>query len=144
MKFPEQTEIVDIASIQPDPENAREHSQENLDAIRSSLRKFGQQTPIIVDGNGLVRKGNGTLAAAQAEGWTQIAIIRTELQGNEAAAYAIIDNRTTDMSQFAPEKLSATIGVLHEDDPSLLDFTCKPAPRCRQGCEEVGTVAASG
>ncbi len=38
-----------IDSVSPDPANARKHGQRNLDAIVGSLRRFGQQKPIVVD-----------------------------------------------------------------------------------------------
>lgn len=33
-----------VADLVPDPNNARKHDQKNLDAIKGSLAKFGQQT----------------------------------------------------------------------------------------------------
>jgi len=41
-----------------------------LEQIKASLRRFGQQKPIVVDATNVVRAGNGTLAAAKALGWT--------------------------------------------------------------------------
>ena len=55
-----------IADLSEDPANARTHSERNIDAIVASLRRFGQQKPIVVDSNGVVRAGNGTLVAAKA------------------------------------------------------------------------------
>ena len=63
-----QTELVDINSVSLDPSNARVHPEKNLEAIKSSLRRFGQQRPIVIDQNNIVRAGNGTLAAALALG----------------------------------------------------------------------------
>ena len=37
-----------IDDISPDPANVRMHSERNLAAIVASLRKFGQQKPIVV------------------------------------------------------------------------------------------------
>lgn len=84
-----QIETVRIDQLRQDPKNVRSHSPKNLEVIRRSLERFGQQKPIVVDANGLVVAGNGTLAAAQALGWTEIKIARTELTGDEARAYAI-------------------------------------------------------
>ena len=62
-----------IASLSPDPANARRHPERNLEQIKASLRRFGQQKPIVVDAANVVRAGNGTLAAAKSLGWTTIA-----------------------------------------------------------------------
>jgi ParB-like chromosome segregation protein Spo0J len=89
-----------ISELSLDPSNVRKHGRKNLDAIKSSLRKFGQQKPIIVDAKGIVIAGNGTLMAAQELGWTEIDIIRTELEGVEATMFAIADNRTAELAEW--------------------------------------------
>lgn len=66
-----QIEEVAIASLAFDPSNARKHSVKNLDAIKGSLAKFGQQKPIVIS-NGVVVAGNGTLEAARSLGWESI------------------------------------------------------------------------
>ncbi|KKL54148.1 hypothetical protein LCGC14_2268320, partial [marine sediment metagenome] len=38
------------------PRRPRHHGQRNLDAIRASLMRFGQQKPIVVDADGVYRK----------------------------------------------------------------------------------------
>ena len=53
------TELVKIETLVFDPANARKHGEKNLAAIKSSLQRFGQQKPIVVDANGVVRAGNG-------------------------------------------------------------------------------------
>jgi site-specific DNA-methyltransferase (adenine-specific) len=89
-----------ITELSLDPSNVRKHSRRNLDAIKASLRKFGQQKPIVVDAKGIVLAGNGTLTAAQELGWTEIQIVRTELAGVEATAFAIADNRTAELAEW--------------------------------------------
>ena len=71
---------VAVDGLHPDPANARTHDQRNLDAIKASLAKFGQRKPIVVQRQGMiVRAGNGTLAAAKALGWTEIAARRAPM-----------------------------------------------------------------
>ena len=60
------TEIVSIDSLQFDPANVRKHGEKNLATIKASLSRFGQQKPIVVDANGVVRAGNGTCPSAGA------------------------------------------------------------------------------
>jgi ParB-like chromosome segregation protein Spo0J len=110
-------ESVPIDSIHPDPANARRHSQRNLEAIKSSLARFGQQKPIVVDANNVVRAGNGTLAAAKALGWTHVGIVRSHLIGVEATAFAIADNRSAELAEWDPDVLSAALA-----DPDIGDF----------------------
>lgn len=62
-------ELVPIDSISLDPANLRRHPTRNLAAIVESLKRFGQQRPILVDAAGIVRAGNGTLMAAKQLGY---------------------------------------------------------------------------
>lgn len=109
-------ERVDIKTLLPDPSNVRKHSPKNLDAIKGSLKKFGQQKPIVVDHNNIVIAGNGTLEAAQALGWDRLDIVRTDLKGSDAVAFALADNRTTDLSEFDDEELDKVLSALAAED----------------------------
>jgi ParB-like chromosome segregation protein Spo0J len=108
-------EMIPIADLSPDPANARKHGPKNLEAIKSSLRRFGQQKPIVVDSNGIVRAGNGTLEAAKSLGWTDISIVRSELANSEMTAFAIADNRTSELAEWDQDVLAAELGGLSEE-----------------------------
>jgi DNA modification methylase len=112
-----------ITELSLDPSNVRKHSRRNLDAIKASLRKFGQQKPIVVDAKGIVLAGNGTLTAAQELGWTEIQIVRTELAGVEATAFAIADNRTAELAEWEEDKLAQVLQSLNVEDADLLAAT---------------------
>src|SRR4051812_27005758 len=115
-------ESVEISSLSPDPANVRRHSERNLETIKASLRRFGQQKPIVVDAAGVVRAGNGTLAAAVALGWSHIQIVRSNLTGSEAVSYAIADNRAGDPeigSTFDPQALAEVLTALRAEDADL-------------------------
>lgn len=94
-------ETVPISALQKDPENARKHSKKNIDAIAGSLKKFGQRRPLVV-WQQFVIAGNGTLEAAQQIGWTEIEITRVpeDWTHEEARAYAIADNRTSELAEW--------------------------------------------
>ncbi len=117
------TERVTVASLLFDPANVRKHGERNLDAIKASLVRFGQQKPIVVDGDGIVRAGNGTLMAAKALGWDEIEIVRTNLRGSEATAYAIADNRTAELAEWDESALAEQLAALQIDDEALAAAT---------------------
>lgn len=110
-----------ISELSSDPANVRKHGERNLESIKSSLRRFGQQKPIVVDGNGIVRAGNGTLAAAQALGWEYIDVVRTALTGSEATAYAIADNRTSELATWDGDGLVEQLQALIDEDEALAE-----------------------
>jgi ParB-like chromosome segregation protein Spo0J len=115
-----------ITELSLDPSNVRKHSRRNLDAIKASLRKFGQQKPIVVDAKGIVLAGNGTLTAAQELGWTEIQIVRTELEGVEAIMFAIADNRTAELAEWEDDKLNAVLKSLQDEGVDLVDVGYSP------------------
>lgn len=109
-------ERVPLSSIHPDPANVRLHDERGLEAIKGSLARFSQQKPIVVDRGGVIRAGNGTYAAAKALGWETILVVVTDLEGLEATAYAIADNRTSDLSAFDMPSLGALLEELQAED----------------------------
>ena len=113
-------ESVPIATLSQDPANARKHDDKNLEAIKASLRRFCQQKPIVVDSSNVVRAGNGTLAAATALGWESINVVQTDLQGSEATAYAIADNRTAELAEWDESVLAASLSSLADVDETWL------------------------
>jgi ParB-like chromosome segregation protein Spo0J len=112
---------VKTATLSADPKNARRHPQRNLDAITLSLKTFGQQKPLVVDADGVVVAGNGTLAAAVALGWDEIDVVRTDLRGAAARAYALADNKAGDLAGWDEEKLAAALAEVacNEDMDAL-------------------------
>lgn len=52
-------------SLVEDPHNTRAHKPPQIDAIARSIKTFGFNVPILVDGNGKVIAGHGRLAAAR-------------------------------------------------------------------------------
>ena len=113
---PVQAERVDIDSLRSDPANARRHGRRNIETIESSLRRFGQQKPIVVDADGVVIAGNGTLAAARRLGWRQIDVVRSDLTGADRAAYAVADNRTAELAEWDEAALAAALAALKQDE----------------------------
>jgi ParB-like chromosome segregation protein Spo0J len=119
-------ETIKIKDLSNDPSNVRKHDDRNLDSIKASLQRFGQQKPIVVDGKGIVVAGNGTLDAAKSLGWKDIEIVRTELVGADAVAYAIADNRTAELAIWDDDALAQTLASLKLDesiDEAITGFT---------------------
>lgn len=119
------TEKVLISEISQDPLNARKHSERNIEAIVASLRAFGQQKPIVLDHRNIILAGNGTFEAAKRLGWTEIDVVRTELQGSQAALYAIADNRTAELAEWDMPVLQKQMTVFQQEmlDVSVTGFS---------------------
>jgi site-specific DNA-methyltransferase (adenine-specific) len=112
---------VKISDLSQDPANARKHDERNLAATIASFRRFGQQHPIVIDRNNVVRAGNCRLDAAEALGWETIKAVRSDLSGSDAIAYAIADNRTSELAEWDEDILAAQLQGLLTDDEALLE-----------------------
>jgi hypothetical protein len=88
----------------------------------------------VVDAKGIVLAGNGTLTAAQELGWTEIQIVRTELAGVEATAFAIADNRTAELAEWE-DSLNDVLKSLQDEGVDLADLGYSP--------EDIGQFAVA-
>ncbi len=113
---------ISIVDLHSDPANARRHPQRNLDAVMASLKRFGQQKPIVIDANNIVRAGNGTLAAAKALGWKELDCVRSDLPITELSAYAVADNRTAELAEWDPDGLAAVLDGMDAAEMRSLAF----------------------
>ena len=107
---------VPVNSISQDPANLRKHGERNIDAIVASLRKFGQQHPIVIDSKGIILSGNGRYMAAVKLGWHEIEVVESSLTGSSATAYAIADNRTAELAEWDTTALAETLRALQSEE----------------------------
>ena len=68
MKTTTEMQLVKTDKLIPYVNNARTHSAEQINKLRSSLREFGFINPVIIDREYNVIAGHGRIAAAKAEG----------------------------------------------------------------------------
>ncbi len=122
-------ESVAIIELKKDPRNARLHPERNLEAIRASLERFGQQKPIVVDTDGVVIAGNGTMQVAESLGWTHIDVVRTTLKGREALEFALADNRTGELSEWDVQMLGGILADIRSDGVVPTGWTDKELDR---------------
>lgn len=114
--------LVPLRSIQADPKNARRHPKRNLDAIRASIREFGQRKPVVVRAATVIA-GSGTLQAMDLEGFEEIAVVQADdLTEEQARAYALADNQTGDLAEWDPEALAEALGPLPEPLKGVTGF----------------------
>lgn len=128
---------VPVDDIDLDPANARKHGTENLSALRGSLRSFGQCKPIVVNKRTrIVEAGNGTLTCARAMGWSHIAVVFVEHDPSQAAAFAISDNRVSDLSTWDTDALDKILREIETGDEDLQAMLSKLAEDEKLPCFE--------
>lgn len=89
--------VVPIGSVKAHPDNPRKG---NVEGIASSLERFGQVRPILVQAStSYIVAGNHTYQAAKSLRWKTIAAVRVDLSDLDARAYMIADNRWSDVAE---------------------------------------------
>src|SRR6516225_6647683 len=111
---------VPCADLLLDPANARRHPEPNLEALKASLRVYGQRKPVVVNRRtGTLEAGNGTLQAALALGWSHLAAVYVDDDPMTAAGFSIADNRTAELAEWDRAALDKLLGEIKTHDPLL-------------------------
>ena len=93
-KTTSEMQLVPIAKLVPYQNNARTHSPEQIQKLRSSLREFGFVNPVLIDRDYGVIAGHGRIEAARAEGITEVPCVFVDhLTEAQKKAYILADNR---------------------------------------------------
>jgi DNA modification methylase len=91
---------VKIGDIKPYPKNPRVNSAA-IDKVVSSIKEFGFQQPLVLDGEGVVIVGHTRLKAAIKMGMTHVPAVYAEgLTPEQTKAYRLADNKTQDFSEW--------------------------------------------
>ena len=119
-----QAKAIPVADLTADPRNARSHDDRNIEAIQASLEKFGQQKPVVVSAETMVViAGNGTVEAARRLGWETVNAVLSDLDGAEATAYGIADNRTAELATWDEDALVMALDQLGEAERLAAGYT---------------------
>lgn len=108
-----QVQYLPTSSLQPDPGNARNHSQRQLVRLKAVVAEFGFTNPILIDENTMVIAGHARLEVAHMLGMETVPCLRLEhLSASQKTALALADNKIGDMSEFDPERLAVQLSQL--------------------------------
>lgn len=117
-------EILGIDQLQEYENNAREHGDIDIEAIKDSIEAFGFNDPIgIWSEDNVIVEGHGRLAAARALGMTEVPCIRLDhMTDEERRAYALAHNKTAELSGWDFEKLDIELAGIKSIDMRKLGF----------------------
>ena len=118
----DRVERVSRDELIPYSNNPKEHPEEQVNKIASSIKNYGWDQPIVVDGDGEIIKGHGRLQAAEKLGLDEVPVIwREDLSDAEAKAARIADNKTAE-SPWDDDLLATELEVLDDFDDVELGF----------------------
>ena len=120
---------VPVASLIPDPANARKRDSRAIEALKSSIESRGFRSIIIVQKNEagelIIRAGNGRHQAMTELGYSHIPALVFEEGDDEAVAFAIADNRTAELAEWDFEELSKHLSTLGDIGVDMNDLGWK-------------------
>lgn len=83
-----------IASLVPDPRNARTHPRRQIEQIVASIRSFGFTNPVLAEPSGKIIAGHGRLLAAKQLGLAEVPVIEIAgLSDAQVRALRLADNK---------------------------------------------------
>jgi DNA modification methylase len=88
-----------VGELVPYARNARTHSPAQIDLIAGSIREFGFNNPVLVDGESGIIAGHGRVLAAQKLGRRTVPVIElSHLTEAQRRAYILADNRLAEQA----------------------------------------------
>lgn len=109
--------LVPVEKLVPYVNNARTHSPEQINKLRSSLREFGFINPVIIDNDYGIIAGHGRVKAAKEEGIGEVPCVFADyLTEAQKKAYILADNRMAMDAGWDEELLRIEIEALQGED----------------------------
>ena len=107
--------LVDVEKLIPYVNNARTHSVDQINKLRSSIREFGFINPVIIDKDYGVIAGHGRIMAAKEEGIKEVpCVFANHLNEAQKKAYILADNRMALDAGWDEELLRVEIESLED------------------------------
>lgn len=115
-----------VGDLIPYARNARTHSDEQVAQIAASIREFGFNAPVLIDGQGGIIAGHGRVMAARKLGLESVPTIALpHLSDVQKRAYILADNKLAQNSGWNNEMLQLELEEIAADglDISLAGFS---------------------
>jgi hypothetical protein len=113
-------ELVPTASIKSNPRNAKRHPEQQVDLIAENIRRFGVNSPVLIDETNTLIGGHARIAAARRLKLTEIPAVRlVNLSPQEKRAVALADNKLAELGRWDPEMLRLELKELTVDAAEL-------------------------
>jgi hypothetical protein len=95
------------------PQNPRVHTKKQVRQIADSIRAFGFNVPVLIDGQSRIVAGHGRVLACQELGLREVPTIRlSHLTETQAKAFLLADNKLTENAAWDERLLGAQLKEL--------------------------------
>ena len=108
---------VSLDMLKPYQNNAKLHSEDQVERIANSIKEFGFISPCLIDKDYNIIAGHGRVLRAQKIGLGSVPCVFIEgLTEAQRKAYIIADNRLTELGEWDFETLNEELDYLLEND----------------------------
>jgi len=112
-----------VSDLVPYARNARTHSEGQVTLIAGSIREFGFNNPVLVDGANGIIAGHGRVMAARKLGMDKVPVIElAHLSEAQKRAYILADNRLAEQAGWDRELLGLELADLGDMGIDLGDL----------------------
>lgn len=117
-------EYLSPEDLVPYERNARTHSAEQIEQLKTSIAEFGFTNPVLIDGDGVLIAGHGRAMAAKEMGLASVPVIRLcGLTPTQVKALRLADNRLALNAGWDEELLRIELADLEGFDLDVLGFS---------------------
>lgn len=117
---------VEIERLKPYQNNAKRHTQKQLEKLSKSIEEFGFISPVLIDKDFNIIAGHGRTEAAKSVGIKSVPCVEVEgLTEEQRQAYIIADNRLAEFGEWDEDLLRNELAVLEIDDFDISQFDFK-------------------
>lgn len=108
---------VAVGDLIPYVNNAKQHSEDQVTRIASSIREFGFVNPVLIDKALNIIAGHGRVLAAKKLGMETVPCVYVEgLTDAQRKAYILADNRLGELAEWDMNLVGLELGELSEMD----------------------------
>lgn len=116
-------EYINIEDLKEYENNAKIHTEKQIEQIENSIKKFGMNDPIGIWKDNIIIEGHGRLIACKNLGITEVPVIRLDhLSDEERKAYTLAHNKLTMNTDFDIDLLNSELEELASFDFNMEDF----------------------
>lgn len=111
-------EVVPISVPKPDPKNPRVHDNRNIAVIRTSLKRYGQVEPILLDADtDVIVSGHGRLQCMKELGISHVLVVRKKFKSEkEREQLRDVMNRSAELAEWDYQLLGNAIRGYQGDE----------------------------
>lgn len=141
------TETRNLDTIAPYWRNPRDITSDAINAVATSIERFGYNQPIVVDTKGVIVVGHTRYAALKKLGWTEAEVVVLDIPPKKANEYRLVDNKAGEIAKWKEDELLAELREFSKDGidtwfkDSVLDFNLEGfTPTTKDDLDKAGAV----